>query len=203
MAKTRQIVYLQNQKILKYKVNTYLNLKRICSWLLKMASSQSKFPKNVWIHCFSTSQIKVKHHFFMDSIKLKIPSKIKPHLIIMKIDIKFLSHKRLWVPLFLKFFFHCPYIFRRPFWCLMWNKQWSFLFFLAGRPPTLPSIMADLICDEVLTVEQETSEHLQNEMSNMGKVIKVHLFREGSKFYLLNPSSMFKNQILINLKTFE
>ena len=43
--------------------------------------------------------------------------------------------------------------------------------------------MADLICDEVLTVEQETSEHLQNEMSNMGKVIKVHLFREGSKFY--------------------
>ena len=63
--------------------------------------------------------------------------------------------------------------------------------------------MADLICDEVLTVEQETSEHLQNEMSNMGKVIKVHLFREGSKFYLLNPSSMFKNQILINLKTFE
>ena len=48
--------------------------------------------------------------------------------------------------------------------------------------------MADLICDEVLTVEQETSEHLQseNEMSNMGKSIKVHLFREGRKFYLLN-----------------
>ena len=44
--------------------------------------------------------------------------------------------------------------------------------------------MADLICDEVLTVEQETSEHLQteNEMSNMGKSIKVHLFREGRKF---------------------
>ena len=60
----------------------------------------------------------------------------------------------------------------------MWNKQWSFLFFLAGRPPTLPSIMADLICDEVLTVEQETSEHLQteNEMSNMGKSIKVQIF---------------------------
>ena len=46
--------------------------------------------------------------------------------------------------------------------------------------------MADLICDEVLTVEQETSEHLQteNEMSNMGKSIKVHLFREGCQFYL-------------------
>ena len=48
--------------------------------------------------------------------------------------------------------------------------------------------MADLICDEVLTVEQETSEHLQteNEMSNMGKSIKVHFFSEGRKFYLLN-----------------
>ena len=44
--------------------------------------------------------------------------------------------------------------------------------------------MADLICDEVLTVEQETSEHLQteNEMSNMGKSIKVQIFWEGFKY---------------------
>ena len=52
--------------------------------------------------------------------------------------------------------------------------------------------MADLICDEVLTVEQETSEHLQseNEMSNMGKFIKVQLLWEDRK-YLKKSSNFF------------
>ena len=63
--------------------------------------------------------------------------------------------------------------------------------------------MADLICDEVLTVEQETSAHLQseNEMSNMGKFIKVQLFWEDQRKFK-NKTKNLKKSIFLNLQKF-